>query len=590
VSPPSRPIRIANCSGFYGDRLSALAEQVRGGEIDVVTGDYLAEVTMLVLAKARAKDPSAGYATTFLRQLEPVLGQIAERGTKVVVNAGGLNPRGLAEATRGLIERCGVPLNVSWVEGDDVRETIEGLREAGAEFPHLDSGRPLSAWGYEPITANAYLGGFGIAAALRGGADIVITGRVADASLVVGPAAWWWGWTPADHDALAGAVIAGHVIECGAQATGGNFSGFTEIPDLLDPGFPIAELDSDGSSVITKHPGTAGAVRVDTVTAQLLYEIGTPRYANPDVVAHLDTVRLESVGEDRVAVTGVRGTAPPATTKVSICGLGGWRNTASFVLTGLDVDAKEALVERAVRRSVADGVEEVRFQRIGIAASDPQDQLAGSCLLFVTATGEQAAVGRAFSSRLVELSLSSYPGIYGVGPPGHGSSRGVYWPTLIAQDQVEHVVVHHDGRREMVPPPPNTTPPAAAAAGSGTGPRVAPPVQETRRAPLGAIAHARSGDKGGNANVGIWVGSDEAYAWLVATLTTDRLRRLLPEAAPLPVDRYPLPNLRAVNFVITGLLDGGATETSRFDKQAKALGEWLRSRHLDIPVSLLPPR
>ncbi|GAA5125829.1 acyclic terpene utilization AtuA family protein [Pseudonocardia adelaidensis] len=591
MTAPSRPIRIANCSGFYGDRLGALAEQVRGGEIDVVTGDYLAEVTMLVLAKAREKDPSAGYATTFLRQLEPVLSEVAERRIKVVVNAGGLNPRGLAEATRALLAQHGVALRVSWVEGDDVHAMIAGPHASDGEFAHLDTGRPLSSWGHDPLTANAYLGGFGIAAALSGGADIVITGRVADASLVVGPAAWWWGWTPDDHDSLAGAVVAGHVIECGAQTTGGNFSGFTGLTDLVAPGFPIAEVDADGSSVITKHPETPGTVRVDTVTAQLLYEIGAPAYANPDVVAHLDTVRLTTAGTDRVAVTAVRGSPPPATTKVSICAIGGWRNSATFVLTGLDVDAKAALVERAVREGLErdPGVGELRFQRIGVAVADPDDQFTGSCLLVVSATGERASVGRPFSSRLVELSLSSYPGIYGVGAPGLGGSYGVYWPTLIAQARVEHVVVHHDGRREPVPPPSRTVPTVAPHTGPRAGPAVTPPAGATRRVPLGAIAGARSGDKGGNANVGVWVGSDEAYGWLTTTMTTERLRLLLPETAALPVERHLLPNLRAVNFVIRGLLGGGATETLRFDKQAKALGEWLRSRHVDIPVSLLPP-
>jgi hypothetical protein len=579
-----RPVRIANCSGFYGDRMSALAEMVRGGPVDVITGDYLAEVTMLVLAKNRLKKPGGGYASTFLRQLTPVVKEIAERGIKVVVNAGGLDPAGLAAATRELLAEAGVDLTVAHVEGDDLAPRIPGLLAEGHDLAHLDTGEPFT--GRDPLTANAYLGGFGVQAALAAGADIVVTGRVADASLISGAAAWWWHWSPADLDALAGAVVAGHVIECGAQATGGNFSGFQQIGDLIHPGFPLAEVDRDGTSVITKHEGTGGAVTVDTVTAQLLYEIGAPGYLNPDVVAHLDTVRLDSAGPDRVRISGVRGSVPPPTTKVAITGLGGWRNDSTFVLTGTDADAKAALVEQAVRARLDDdpGITDLRFTRIGTPADDPADQMAGSSLLHVSVDGEQGSAGRAFSSLCVELALSSYPGIYGMGVPSPGAPYGAYWPTLVPQTLLEHTVVHPDGRREVVPPPPATGP-YEAEPGDPAEPYDG---GETVDGPLGSVVQARSGDKGGNANVGLWVTDANAWPWLRATLTTERLRELLPEAADLDIDRYELSNLRAVNFVIRGLLDGGATEARRFDKQAKALGEWVRARHVPIPERLLP--
>ncbi len=578
-----RPVRIANCSGFYGDRMSALAEMVEGGPVDVITGDYLAEVTMLVLAKSRLKKPGGGYASTFPRQLKPVIAQVAERRIKVVVNAGGLDPAGLADATRELLAEAGVELAVAHVEGDDLAPRLPSLLD---ELPHLDTGEPFRAWGRDPLTANAYLGGFGVRAALDAGADIVVTGRVADASLITGAAAWWWGWTPADLDALAGAVAAGHVIECGAQATGGNFSGFQTIGDLTHPGFPLAEVDRDGSSVITKHEGTGGAVTVDTVTAQLLYEIGAPGYLNPDVVAHLDTVRLEPAGPDRVRISGVAGSAPPPTTKVAITALGGWRNDSTFVLTGTDADAKAALVERAVRARLDGdpGITDLRFTRIGAPEADPADQMAGSSLLHVAVDGEQGSAGRAFSSLCVELALSSYPGIYGMGVPGGGAPYGAYWPSLVPQRILEHTVVHPDGRRETVPPPQATAPYEAAVAVVDASEVDFGPTVEV---PLGRLVQARSGDKGGNANVGVWVTDPAAWPWLRWALTTERLRGLLPETADLDIDRYELPNLRAVNFVIRGLLDGGATEARRFDKQAKALGEWIRARHVPIPERLL---
>ena len=410
--------------------------------------------------------------------------------------------------------------------------------------------------------------------------------------MVVGPAAWWWGWTPRDYDALAGAVCAGHVIECGPQATGGNFSGFRTIPDLMEPGFPIAEIAADGSSVITKNPGTGGAVTRHTVTAQLVYEIGEPAYLNPDVITHLDTAQLTDFGDDRVEIRGVRGSAPPATTKVAITGVGGWENSQILALTGTDLDAKAALVERSVHRylETVRGLAAVAIDRIGQAQHDPDTQNAGTQLLRIAVQGTQETAGRAFSSRMVELALSSYPGLYSLGPPRPGSAFGVYWPALLDPAVLEHVVHHHDGTTETItaentPGAGGEIPPRAESLAQS----VPPPwtADELVVASLGEIVHTRSGDKGGDANLGIWVRDREAWAWLESTLTVDELRRLLPETRELEVSRYELPNLGAVNFVIRGLLGTGATSTLRLDSQAKALGEWLRDRSTKVPRSLV---
>jgi Acyclic terpene utilisation family protein AtuA len=583
-----RPVRIGNCSGFYGDRASAMADMAKAGDIDVITGDYLAEVTMLILGKARAKDSTKGYASTFLTQLDMALEHLVANGIRLVVNAGGLNPGGLVAAARDLIARRGYDLRVSHVGGDDVSGRLDTVLADGHALQHLTSGAPLSSWPHQPLTANAYLGGFGIARALKHGADIVITGRVADASLVTGAAAWWWDWAQDDYDALAGAVAAGHVVECGAQATGGNFSGFRTITDLQHPGFPIAEIAADGASVITKHPGTGGAVTSDTVTAQLLYEIGDPAYLNPDVVAHLDTAELTDLGTDRVRISGVRGSAPPATTKVAITGIGGWQNNVVFALTGTDLDAKADLVERSVRHyaEATGGLDAVAVDRIGTAAQDPESQNAGTEFLRVAVQGTKEAAGRGFSSWMVELALSSYPGLYSLGPPQPGSAFGVYWPALLDQAALDHLVHHFDGTTEVVAP----------GNPRGATRRVLPLAKPSRQpqwsdelavAPLGEIVHVRSGDKGGDANLGVWVRDWRAWGWLQSTLTVDELRRLLPETSGLPITRYELPNLGAVNFLIQGLLGTGATSTLRFDSQAKALGEWLRSRTAKVPKSLL---
>jgi hypothetical protein len=564
-----------------------MADMARAGGIDVLTGDYLAEVTMLILGKARAKDSTKGYAATFLQHLDAALEHLVANRIKLVVNAGGLNPAGLADATRELIARRGYDLRVSHIEGDDVFSRLDALQQVGHSLPNLTSGEPLSSWPHQPLTANAYLGGFGIARALDTGADIVITGRVADASVVVGPAAWWWSWTPNDYDALAGALAAGHVIECGPQATGGNFSGFRTVADLVQPGFPIAEIDADGSSVITKNAGTGGAVTRDTVTAQLLYEIGEPAYLNSDVTTHLDTAALTDLGDDRVEIRGVRGSAPPATTKVAITGVGGWENSMILALTGTDLDAKAALVERSVHRYIdaVDGLDAVAIDRIGQAQHDPDSQNAGTELLRIAVQGTKDAAGRGFSSRMVELALSSYPGLYSLGPPQPGSAFGVYWPALLDQAMLEHTVHHHDGTTETITP--------GRAAGGEVTPQGDPPVaqaswtDELVVASLGEIVHARSGDKGGDANLGVWVCDPQAWEWLRSTLTVDEVRHLLPETRELVISRYEMPNLGAVNFLIRGLLGTGATSTLRLDAQAKALGEWLRSRTTKVPRSLV---
>ncbi|MFE5157088.1 acyclic terpene utilization AtuA family protein [Streptomyces sp. NPDC056697] len=568
MTPPP-PLRIGNASGFYGDRFDAVREMLTGGPLDVLTGDYLAELTMLILGRDRAKDPARGYATTFLRQLEDTLGLAMERGVRLVTNAGGLNPAGLADAIRALAERLGIDCRVAHVEGDD----LLGARD----------------WGPGVVTANAYLGGAGITACLRGGADVVVTGRVTDAALVTGPAAAHFGWAADDWDALAGAVVAGHILECGTQATGGNYSFFTEH-DLRRPGFPLAEIHPDGSSVITKHPHTGGAVTVGTVTAQLLYETAGARYPGPDVTARLDSVRLAPDGPDRVRVHGVRGEAPPRTLKTGLTRLGGHRNEVVFVLTGLDIEAKAALVRDQMEGAMSKRrPAEVRWTLSRTDHSDAAVQEEASALLrLVVRDRDAAAVGRAISGAAVELALASFPGFHVTAPPGKGSPYGVFEAVDTPADTVPHTAVLPDGSRLTIPPAPATPAAGTPADETSPTPSLPPPLPPgpTRRAPLGAVAGARSGDKGGSANIGVWARNEDAWRWLAHTLTVDRLRELLPETAPLKITRHPLPRLRALNFVVEGLLGEGVAAQARFDPQAKAVGEWLRSRHLDIPEVL----
>jgi hypothetical protein len=588
-------LRIANCSGFYGDRVSAAREMVQGGPIDVLTGDWLAELTMLLLGKAMLRG-RPGYARTFLTQVEQVLPTCLERGIKIVANAGGLDPAGCAAAVTELARRAGLTPVVAHVEGDDLLARLPELMRSGHQLANSDTGETLAEAGVTPLTAHAYLGGLPIAQALSAGADIVVTGRVTDAALAVGPGMWRFGWTGDDLDALAGAVVAGHVIECGCQATGGNYAFFGDVPDLAHAGFPLAELAADGSAVFTKHPGTGGQVSVGTVTAQLLYEIGGPRYLNPDVTARFDTITLEQAGPDRVRMTGARGEPPPASLKVSLNYAGGYRNSMILAIEGLDVAAKAGLAEQAIWARVDGGKDAFQTADVELVGSEP------ALLRIAVLDQDKAKVGRAFSAAVVETGLASYPGFYALTPPGDASMYGVFWPSAVPADLVRTRVVIDGapvwtgpGRTEPSASPAAPAPSAAPApprsaapAGPATAGSAPVPAGPTRQVPLGIIAGARSGDKGGNANVGVWVRTEAEYAWLDSYLTTERLAELIPAAGGLRIERYRLPNLLALNFVVVGLLGRGVAASTRLDPQAKALGEELRAALADIPADLLP--
>lgn len=587
--PVSAPLRVANVSGFYGDRHAAMREMLEGGPVDVLTGDYLAELTMLILGRQKADDPSAGYARSFLSQLEECLATALERGVRIVSNAGGLNPQGLAAAVTGLAERLGLEVRVATVAGDDLLPRLDDLRDRGVL--RAGDAPPGDAPVVGALTANAYLGSRGIVRALQAGADVVVTGRVTDASLVVGPAAWHHGWGADDLDALAGATVAGHVLECGAQATGGNFSFFADLldadPGALDHvGFPLAEIAADGSAVITKHPGTGGAVTVETVTEQLLYELTGSRYGGPDVVSRFDTLRLRQDGPDRVSISGARGLPPSGLLKVAVNRLGGWRNSMTLPLTGLQIERKAELLLRQLRPALED-IEEVRVSLARTDRPDADVQEEAAALLHLTVKDpDRRAVGKAFTVPVIELGLASIPGFHATSAPPSPSPYGVYSAAWVPAGEVPQVVGLPDGTTETLPsaPAPGAEPTDAAvpAAPAWAGGR------PTRRAPLGLVAGTRSGDKGGACTLGVYARSDDGFAWLAEFLTPDRLRALLPEAAALPVTRELLPGLRALLFQLPGLLGEGVAAGTRFDPQAKAVGEWLRSRVVDVPESLLP--
>ncbi len=587
-------IRVANASGYLGDRHDAARELVETEPLDFLTGDYLAELTMLILGKARDRDPDMGYARPFLSQMETVLGLCLERRIRIVANAGGLNPAGLAERLRELAGRLGLSAKVAYIDGDDVLDRLPEWGGRGIPLSHLDTGRPFAELQEPVATANAYLGAAGIAAALDRGADIVICPRVTDAALVVGPAISSFGWSPRDWDRLAGAVVAGHILECGAQTTGGNFSFFRELGDLGRPGFPIAELGADGASVITKPRGSGGAVTVDTVTAQLLYEIGPRRYPTPDVVARFDSIELDQQGADGVRVSGVRGEPAPAEVKVAINYRGGYRNEMTMVLTGLDLEEKAEAAMASLRTLWGEvEFEHLETDLIRFDRADPSRNEEACAFLRVTAKDhDRDLVGRLFSDAFVQAALSSYPGFFLTTPPTRAQEFGVYWPTLVPADLVGARVTHWDGETEVLPATVGSTTDGSGGIEGDLADAPGPPAsaEETIEVPLGRLFGTRSGDKGGNANVGVWARDDEQYAWLHAFLTAERLADLLPDLAPYPIERHALPNLRGLNFVVRGLLGDGVASSTRLDRQAKGLGEYLGCRPIPVPAQFWKER
>lgn len=583
-------IRIANCSGYYGDNLGAARAMVDGGPIDVLTGDYLAELTMTILYNQKqTRGANTGYVGTFLKQVADVASDCKKRGIKIVSNAGGLNPKAMAEEIEKILAEQNVDAKVAYIDGDDLLEDIERLQAEGEQFVNIDKGIPLAKSGNPVVTANTYFGAWGIKEALDQGADIVIAPRVTDAAVVIGPAAWKFNWQRNDYDALAGALAAGHIIECGAQCCGGNYSFIEEVPTFRNVGYPIAEIEPDGSFTITKHPGTGGLISVGTVTAQLLYEISTPAYYNPDVIAHFDTMAAEQTGEHRVRVSGCRGSSPPPTHKVCINTRGGYRNGLEVLLTGLDIEKKAELYLDQIFHNLGgkEQFDEVEIQLIRSDKEDPvTNEQAHAALRVTCVSSDPKKVGRLFNAKITELGLATIPGNTGRGNSmGGGNATIVYWPALLDSRKVTERVHMGDTVTEVLPTQRLDLPEIFY---QEVPVKIAPaPGGDTVRIPFGRLFGTRSGDKGGCANCGVWARSDEAYSFLHEYLTVDEFKRLLPDLAQYDIERYEMPNLRALNFYIHDILKDGVSSNNRIDGQAKSLGEYLRAKYIEAPAVLV---
>jgi len=582
-------IKIANCSGYYGDKLSAAKELVDGGPIDVLTGDYLAELTMAILYGQKIqRGEDKGYVGTFLKQIKDVAASCKEKNIKIVSNAGGLNPRSMAHEIEQILNDLSIELKVAYIDGDDLIPRMNELQENGESFINIEKEIALDESGCDPLTANAYLGAWGIKEALDNNADIVVCPRVTDAAVVIGPAAWKFNWQRNDYDSLAGALAAGHIIECGCQATGGNYAFFKEIKSFDNVGYPIAEIQKDGSFYITKHPGTGGLVSKGTVTAQLLYEISSPAYINPDVVAHFDTLKIKDIEKDRVYVSGCRGSSPPKDHKVCINLSSGFRNGMEIILTGLDIEEKAKVFTNTLFNSVG-GKEQFDEVSIKLHRTDKDDaktnEEAMASLAISVKSKDPDLVGRLFSAKIIELALSNIPGFFAQG--GVKSSGPVikYWPALINSKYIKEIV-HIDGKNiEVIPTSQLNLEDIYYQKEPIKIEKI--DIKDEKEIYFGEIFGTRSGDKGGCANLGVWAKNSQTFSFLYNFLTVDRLKDLLPDLREFKIERYELSNIKSLNFYIYDILQDGVSSNDRKDGQAKSLGEYLRAKKIKVPQSII---
>ena len=579
-------IKIANCSGFYGDRLSAAKEMVDGGPIDVLTGDYLAELTMAILYGQKIqRGEKAGYVGTFLKQLKQIASSCSEKNIKVVSNAGGLNPKSMAEEVKNILDSEGLNLKVAYIDGDDFMDKFDELKKNGEELKNLDTGVSLFKQSLPAVSANYYLGCWGIKKALDEGADIVICPRVTDAALVMGPAAWKFNWSRDDYDELAGSLAAGHIIECGAQATGGNYSFFKEVPSFQNVGFPIAEIEESGNFKIYKHKGTGGLVSTGTVTAQLLYEISSPKYLSPDVIAHFDSLKIEDLGDDKVFISNVKGSPPTNKHKACINLAGGYKNSMELIVTGLDIEEKAKIFTDELFRSLG-GKDEFNDVSIQLIRTDKKEPLtneeAMAILKIDVKSSSPEKVGRIFSAKVIELALANYPGWTAQSEIKQASPFISYWPALVDSKNVEEKL-HISNKSKVIEIVKHEEQPINLEK-INIDEYISKDIEKIN---FGRIFGTRSGDKGGCANLGVWAKDASSYSYLYHFLTVEQLKKLLPDLECFEIERYELPNIFALNFYVKGILENGVSSNNRKDGQAKSLGEYLGTKLIDCPKEFI---
>ncbi|KIW02239.1 uncharacterized protein PV09_06392 [Verruconis gallopava] len=619
-STKRRPIRIGGASGGFTDRVAAIRRLASDPEVDAVVGDWLSEnvMTGYGAGKERSKHirtdskdlplnerkKTAQYASTFLQCFEPAIPDLIKNKTKLVVNAGASDTELLAEVVLDMVHKHGFETKVAWVEGDDVTEPFKAMLSNGTVFKSVTDGKTYQEWGFEAICAQAYLGSWGIVEALRQGADIVICGRVSDAGPTIGLSAWWHNWNTTDFDQLAGALIAGHLIECSAFVTGGYYSRFKDLMKAkrhLNLGFPIAEVHDNGECIIVKEKNTNGVVNIETVTSQLVYEISGPLYFNSDVVADLHNIDLEEISTG-VHVRGVRGLPPPPTTRCGITAHGGFQAEWHFYLVGLDIEEKCQWMEEQARYAIGDDLiskfDLLKFHVHGTSPVNPRNQELATVDFRIFAQAQDMHLfdgsdPNGFSRKLYETVLQSCPGVSRSNDLRQSTAKPYweYFVTLISQAACNHRVhfLFGDNCITDIPPPKTTRDYGPQESYETRDPVDLSSYGETEDAPLGHIVLGRSGDKASDANVGFFVSDSEQWDWLRTFLTVDKIKELLgpDEYSGGRIDRFEMKNLRVVHFLLKDHLDRGYNSGSKLDTLAKNLCEYLRAKVVPIPKKFL---
>ncbi len=583
-------IRIANAGGYWGDDLAQFRRQVELGPTDFVTLDFLAEVTMSIMQKQRARDPRAGYARDFIAQVEETLELLVTRNVRAITNAGGVNPIGCRDALLDMAARRGVALEVAAVVGDDLMDRIGELNAAGSTLDHMDDGTRFAGVRERVSSANAYYGAWPVVEALASGARIVVTGRCTDTGITLAPMIHAFGWAADDWDRLASGIVAGHIVECGAQSTGGNFTDWRRVRRFETIGYPVIEVSPDGSFVVTKHGGTGGAVSVRTVKEQLVYEMGDPRgYITPDVIADFGTIRLEQAGRDRVRVWGVKGRPAPGSLKVSAAYADGWKATGTLIISAPDAAEKAREFARLFWKRLGLEFAATHTELVGHSAcwgplAPPVDP--PEVLLRLSVRDHDRAKIEAFGKLVPAVILSGPPGVAVTGGRPQPQEVVAYWPALVPRDLVKPRVVTAEGEQPLEWPTPLLPLPKPAALPRHEFPK-AKGAAGAVRVPLSRLAHARSGDKGDTANIGVIARSPEIYPWLARTLTAAVVKKRFKGICLGKVERHEVPNLGALNFLLHESLGGGGTVSLRLDAQGKTLSHALLAMEVRAPRALL---
>ncbi|KAG9519137.1 DUF1446-domain-containing protein, partial [Aureobasidium melanogenum] len=613
-SASRRAVKVANCSGAAGDPGYQMLRQATQGPVDFITGDYLAEVNLAENAEAMAAGKHEGYAETAWDGINQSAEVLAEKGIKVVLNGGALNPKGLALKIADMLKTKNIKLSVAYVEGDNLLTEVKSQVESGKLPTHLDSAnsnvilhdhiddllKPERAI----VSANAYLGARAIVKALEKGADIVICGRVADASPVIGAAWWWHGWKDTDYDQLAGALVGGHLIECSGYMTGANFAGFDEYPleSLIDLPFGICEIEDDGTVVATKHDNTKGMVNADTIKAQFLYELQGDIYLNPDVKAYLHDIRVEDVGKDRVRVTGVTGAPPPPTTKLAVFYRGGFEAQLLFNAAGYATDHKFALFKKQFewnlkRVGVYDLFDTLEFQHIGRPAENPQTQFASTTYFRLIAQGpKQEAFGRLLLA-FRDLGMQHYSGMHCSLDFRTAMPRPylAYYPAIVKQDSIKETVTMLDASGKVAETIDAGHPSRYEDLEQRQNYETTSPIDistlgATRTVRLGDIALGRSGDKGANINIGLFVRDPKAWDWFRSYLTKSRMQQLIGgdwKEDKFFLERVEMPHILAVHFVVYGILGRGVSSAFNLDILGKGFADYIRDKEVEVPEQVL---